>query len=75
MRPAASPVEREHALRALCELDAGTRNALGDAARRHVAQYYTWDRTVEQLERIYFELAGDRRRGRPASGPRTRTPR
>jgi glycosyltransferase involved in cell wall biosynthesis len=75
LRPAASPVEREHALRELCALDAGTRSTLGDAARQHVAEYYTWDRTVEQLEHIYIELAGDRRRGRPAPTQPTQAPR
>jgi glycosyltransferase involved in cell wall biosynthesis len=62
-RPADSPVEREHALRELCAMPAAEREAMGAAARAHVAEYYTWERTVEQLERLYLELAGDRRRG------------
>lgn len=65
-RPTDSPVEREHALRELCALAPGQREAMGAAARAHVAEYYTWERSVEQLERIYLELTGDRRRGAAA---------
>jgi glycosyltransferase involved in cell wall biosynthesis len=69
LRRATTPVEQVHALRDLCSLEPDARHALGEAARRHVAEYYDWDRTVDQIERIYLELVGDRRRGHDAPAP------
>lgn len=37
--------------------DAARRHAMGEAARRLVAERYTWDRIVERFEDLYKELA------------------
>jgi len=32
--------------------------ALGDAARRHVAEHFSWERTAERVEVVYGKLTG-----------------
>jgi glycosyltransferase involved in cell wall biosynthesis len=47
--------------------DERTRDALGRAARRRIAQLFTLDRCVEQYEQLYIRLINDRAQGGRAS--------
>ena len=46
----------ERGVRALVDAGADGRHRMGDAARAHVVEHYTWARCAELLEAVYEEV-------------------